>query len=290
MTETPSCPHVQPKQDTGLRAIPGRYTWPAPCQIVLGDHCLRPDVHCQRLYILYLDESGKSGLKDPVQPYFVLGGVIVKHEDWRAIETYFERALEPIVPRTLRPVGWELHMVDIEYGKGYCTQVPRATRRKLCETALDVIEHFDLTVLVMVIDKRKMTTKTAWMKKPMDVWAYEFMVERYQHLLRRQQELGIVVGDEQKGTEALSRSQHAIWRRSGTSALNRVDRVIETVFFVPSHHSLMLQLADIVAYWANRAAKSSASLSVVPAQWTRIQRHLDTLNNGKQVGYKLWPP
>lgn len=242
------------------------------------------------MYVLYVDESGKSGIADPAQPFFVLGGVVVKHEDWRAIETYFEKKLETIVPRASRAAGWELHMVDILNGNGFCKGLPRTVRAELCEAALDTIDQFDLTVLTMIVDKAMLRSKKAWMRKAPDVWAYEFMIERYQHLLRRQQELGIVVGDEQKGAEALSRTSHATWRRSGTSALTKVDRVIETVFFVPSHHSLMLQLADVVAYWANRAAKARAAKKAIPDEWKRIQVHIDTTDQGKMVGYKVWPP
>ena len=75
----------------------------------------------------------------------------------------------------------------------------RADRRKLCEAVIHLIEQFDLTLIAMVIDKQGMTRKSAWTKKPPEDWAYEFLVERYQQLLRRRQELGIVVSDEQKG-------------------------------------------------------------------------------------------
>jgi len=242
------------------------------------------------MFLLYVDESGKAGLNDPVQPYFVLAGVVIKNEDWRAIERAFDKAIEAIVPRASRPAGWELHMADIANGQGHFKRTPRRDRRKLCDAVLDLIEEFDLTLIAMVVDKQAMQTKRAWAKKPPEDWAYEFLIERYQHLLRRRQELGIVVGDEQKGAEALNRASHALWRRSGTSALRKVDRIVETVFFLPSHHSLMLQLADGVAYWCNRAIRASAAGKPVPAEWARLPCHLDTLEDGKRVGFKVWPP
>jgi hypothetical protein len=242
------------------------------------------------VFLLYVDESGKSGLSDPTQPYFVLAGVVVKNEDWRAIETAFDKALEGITPRAKRPAGWELHMTDIMNGKGHFAGTRRSDRRKLCGAVLDLIDQFDLTLIAMAIDKKEVQKKPLSKTKPPDVWAYEFLIERYQHLLRRRQELGIVVADEQKGAEALSRVQHASWRRSGTSALSKVDRVLETVFFLPSHHSLMLQLADGVAYWCHRALRARAAGKHDPPEWTRLEAHLDTHDNGKVVGFKVWPP
>ncbi|HEY4025236.1 MAG TPA: DUF3800 domain-containing protein [Candidatus Dormibacteraeota bacterium] len=241
------------------------------------------------MFLLYVDESGKSGLNDPTQPYFVLAGVVVKNEDWRAIETAFEKAIEAIVPRPGRPPRWELHMADIANGQGHFKATPRRDRRRLCDAVLDLIDEFDLTLIATIVDKKGMQQKREWAKRPPEDWAYEFLVERYQHLLRRRQELGIVVGDEQKGAEALNRTSHALWRRSGTSALRKVDRIVETVFFLPSHHSLMLQLADGVAYWCNRAMRAAAARKEEPPEWTRLSRHLDALDNGKRVGFKLWP-
>jgi len=142
----------------------------------------------------------------------------------------------------------------------------------------------------MAIDKAELAKRKRKAAMGADHWAYEFMVERYQHLLRRRRAIGIVVGDEQKGAEALSRSDHALWRRSGTTALKKVDRVLETVFFLPSHYSLMLQMADVVAWWANRALRLAARGDVEPPTWTRLKAMIDMHANGKMVGYKVWPP
>jgi hypothetical protein len=240
--------------------------------------------------LLYIDESGKSGIRDPNQPYFVLSGIVVDDSKWRQIESHLEKEIESIVPRKLRPAGWELHMADIEAGKGHFKAMRRADRRALVEAVVSTIEKFDLTLLIMIVDKAQLSKRRRQSALGADHWAYEFMVERYQHLLRRRRAIGIVVGDEQKGAEALSRTDHALWRRSGTSALKKVDRVLETVFFLPSHYSLMLQMADVVAWWANRAMRLAAKGSPEPAVWTRLTAHVDTHANGKVVGYKVWPP
>ena len=240
--------------------------------------------------LLYVDESGKSGLRDATQPYFVLSGIVVDDSQWRQIETHLEKIIDAILPRKQRPAGWELHMADIEAGQRYFKGMRRADCRALVEAVVSTIEKFDLTLLVMVIDKSQLARRRKQSAMGVDHWAYEFMVERYQHFLRRRRTIGIVVGDEQKGAEALSRADHALWRRSGTSALKKVDRVLETVFFLPSHYSLMLQMADVVAWWANRAMRDSAKGAPEPETWTRLKAKIDMHANGKMVGYKVWPP
>jgi hypothetical protein len=51
----------------------------------------------------------------------------------------------------------------------------------------------------------------------------------------------------------------------------------------------MLQLADGVAYWCNRAMRAKAAGKPEPSEWNRLAAHLDTLESGKQVGFKVWP-
>ena len=114
------------------------------------------------MFLLYVDESGKAGLNDPIQPYFVLAGVVVKNEDWRAIETAFDKTIGAIVPRAGRAAGWELHMTDIANGQGHFKGMPRRDRRRLCDAVLDLIDQFDLTLIAMVIDKRRLQTRPAW--------------------------------------------------------------------------------------------------------------------------------
>ena len=45
------------------------------------------------MYLMYLDESGSTGLDldNKNQPYFVLAGVSVKDAKWHEINDYFEQ-------------------------------------------------------------------------------------------------------------------------------------------------------------------------------------------------------
>ena len=76
--------------------------------------------------------------------------------------------------------------------------------------------------------------------------------------------IGVLVADEQKGSEDAIRKAHSGFQKSGTGYV-KTDRVIETPFFVPSHWSLMLQIIDVLtrhvgrvlnADWRNEAPPS----------------------------------
>jgi hypothetical protein len=91
------------------------------------------------VYFLCVDESGKSGLNDPAQPYHVLGGLIVGESPWRAMEADLNGRIDAIVSPP-RPHTWELHMTDMVNGKGIFKSMRRQDRKALSDPVLDVID------------------------------------------------------------------------------------------------------------------------------------------------------
>jgi Protein of unknown function (DUF3800) len=244
------------------------------------------------MYLLYTDESGKSGLRDPIQPYHALGGVVVHDSDWLAVERDLMGRIDALVPPP-RVDGWELHMTDIWNGKGFCRRIPRATREALWGAVLDVIDAHRLTLFMMVIDKAAHVQQYAHPQSPESL-VYEFMIERFDRFLHRQGDrVGMVVADEAKGQEDTIRAAHASYRASGTSQQS-IHYVVETPFFVPSHYSVMLQLIDVATWWCTRTLRTAPSRDIVTgsttvAEWGRLRQWLDVAPSGQIVGFKIFP-
>jgi hypothetical protein len=90
--------------------------------------------------------------------------------------------------------------------------------------------------------------------------AYEYMIERFdRYLSRKQDRLGMIVSDEQKGERTI-RAAHEAYRRRGTSQ-QMIDHVIETPFFAPSHNSWMIQIVDVGHLLVQSVAQDSANCS-----------------------------
>ena len=70
------------------------------------------------MHLLYVDESGKSGLHDRAQPFYVLGGLAVSEGQWQAMEKDLNARIDQIVPPP-RAHRWEIHMVEMIHGKGH---------------------------------------------------------------------------------------------------------------------------------------------------------------------------
>jgi Protein of unknown function (DUF3800) len=239
------------------------------------------------VYLLYCDESGKSGLRDLSQPFHVLGGLIVHDSNWLAVEGDLNARIDALVPPP-RDHKWELHMTDMVNSKGWFEGMPRQTREALCDAALDVIEHYKLDLIMVAIDKAGLTAKYG-SPSPPDEIAYRFMIERFEYFLgRRDGEVGVIVSDEQKGEEDTIRRAHSDYRKDGTG-YTVASKVIETPFFAPSHWSRMLQLIDVATWICARMLREKRRSEPLPTQWDRVERRLDNYPAHHGRGLKIFP-
>ncbi|HEY5373642.1 MAG TPA: DUF3800 domain-containing protein [Polyangiaceae bacterium] len=243
------------------------------------------------MFLLYTDESGKSGLRDPRQPWHVLGGVVVHDQRWQAVEVDLMARIDALLPPP-RPPKWELHMTDIWNGKRFFAGTPRAIREQLVVAVLDVIEAHNLTLFMMVVDKAAHLARYISPEQP-EFLTYKFMIERFDHFLdQRQDKVGMIVADEAKGQEETIREAHARYRSGGTG-WQSIQHLVETAFFVPSHYSCMLQIADVAAWWCNRSLRLSGRNIWAPGvspEWDRLRERLPVNPaNGQIVGLKIFP-
>ena len=239
------------------------------------------------MYFLYVDESGKSGLHDPVQPFHVLGGLIVEESKWLAMESDLNARIDVIVPPP-RPHDWELHMTEMVNGKGYFKSLRRQDRTALGEAVLDVIDAHNPTFIFTIIDKQRHVAKYGANAIPPEDYTYMLMIERFNYFLGRQGEIGLIVSDDQKGSEDAIRRAHARYRSHGTGYA-RIEHVIETPFFVPSHWSRMLQIVDVATWFVNRHMRNQAKGSPSPPGCERLTPHLDCYPGHMGRGWKLVP-
>jgi Protein of unknown function (DUF3800) len=223
-------------------------------------------------YLLFLDESGHD-LKD--SPYEVLAGVAVEDRDlWNLIcavqqseETHFgqryaneERELK--AKRLLKrkvfrhaaqadpiPVAArrELAQVSLQHGA-------TATREQLTALAqakiafvtdvLGICERFRCRVFASVVDRDAPRSRRDFLRKD-----YAYLFERYFYFLEDQDALGLVVFDELERTQShLLVDQMARYFGHEGRGEVRAGRVVPEPFFVHSHLTTGVQLADLVAY------------------------------------------
>lgn len=113
------------------------------------------------MHFLYIDESGKSGPTDYSQPWYVLGGLILPEEKWKAVERDLNEVIEAVVPSP-RPDDWELHMSLIAHRKKHFSQMSEADRFALVDAVFDVMDWHALTLIFVGIDKQKHRKKYSY--------------------------------------------------------------------------------------------------------------------------------
>jgi Protein of unknown function (DUF3800) len=234
------------------------------------------------MHLLYVDESGKSGPTDYTQPWYVLGGLILPEEKWKAVERDLNEVIEAVVPSP-RPDDWELHMSLIAHRKKHFSQMPESDRFALVDAVFDVMDWHALALIFVGIDKEKHRNKYSY-PDAVERVSYMFMLERFNYCVGRQGAVGLVVADEQKKVEISTRKDHSRYRRDGTGVA-QIEHVIETPFFTPSHWSRPLQMIDVATYYVARHLRGATTASY----WERIERRLDGFPFYDGKGLKTFP-
>lgn len=206
------------------------------------------------MYIMYVDESGDSGLprankKGKGTNFFVLAGLIVAYRDIQVIARALDATWRPYL-RSARAGRGELKRRLLFKGDVPFNHMTEVERQKLDDATFSVLCNppGNVTLLAVIVDKSKHTERYRAPRRP-DLLAFEFLTERFSLFLNRNNAYGLVIHDSRgkEGDKEL-KAQFSGWVSSGTSQGIKMDRIIETVLFAPSEDSRLLQAADFYAH------------------------------------------
>ncbi len=85
------------------------------------------------------------------------------------------------------------------------------------------------------------------------------MLQRVDEIAHRQDVHALVIADERADRDR-HRERFAVYQAYGTPGTymhSTLDRILDTVHFAPSHHSRMLQIADVLAFIWVRSGRSA---------------------------------
>jgi hypothetical protein len=165
----------------------------------------------------------------------------------------FSRDVEEIVEAAgifLDSPRFELHATDLVNGHGMFFGTDPTERTKLVSEVVSIVVRHKLPLLYSVVDKAKLKKKNDRNERSHPDSAervgMDLFVSGLETMLRKQQAHGIMICDnvDNPGDHRarLARSQ------ADGSPMFGVQHVIETVHFLDSHTSPMLQLVDVVTY------------------------------------------
>jgi hypothetical protein len=208
------------------------------------------------MYLMYVDESGDTGLVGSPTRYFALSGIVVHERRWRS---FVDRLIA--MRRTLQsvyglPVRTEIHAS--EYIRSPVHGLPKHDRLSILRNTIDELAKIpDISITNVIVDK---LGKPPGYDPFQTAWGVLF--QRFENTLlhgnypgRFQDDFGIVLTDATAGSKlARMVRRMAIYNpipsSYGAGARNiPITKIIEDPHGKDSKSSLPVQMADVCAYF-----------------------------------------
>lgn len=217
------------------------------------------------MHILFVDESGSppESAKVADQPFFVLGGIVIPEDIWAKMAADLGRLKTEF--HIDGEIKWRYFAPD-KGGKAHALSHLSAAEREDLRTQLfGVIGKFKSVRLICVVTSTELAYRQPYIKTGDDLYWYSYkqLTERFQYYLQDlertvgQKLNGIVVCDHRgpKDDERL-RELHQKLLRGDKGTISSYGNLVEGLFIAPSHLSVGIQFADMVAGAVFRAYRA----------------------------------
>lgn len=226
------------------------------------------------MYVAYFDEVKPNPPQH--QHCYLVGGIMLKMRDIAEIETLVTQlsvdtfGSGELIPQT------EFHASHIYFAKGAFKGMPVGNRIAVLEKLGAILNHRDKIKLVYAcIHTEKLHRGTDAAQQ-----AFMHFVERVDLALEKD-EFAILIGDLDDQQARNMVADFSRYRTSGTSSAygKLIARIVDSVHFCRSHHSRMIQLADIylfvlsglyqprTGYMATKLAQAFAGVDLFPTRY-----------------------
>jgi hypothetical protein len=243
------------------------------------------------MQILFIDESGTPPAPAKVQndPWFVLGGVVIPDDFWHKAKTDLE-----IIKKRHSVIGeikWRFFAPQKPEAKPHSlSHLSAADKEKLRSDLYAILRKYKSIKTIAVVTDTAHAYRQSHINTPDDLYWYTYkqITERFQYYLQDisrisgQKINGIIVCDHRapKDDQRLQ-ELHSKLLLGHHNAHSSYSHLIEGVFIAPSHFSVGIQFADLIAGAVLRKFKGDDRF---------YQQMHDTLRkseHGKVEGYGL---
>ena len=244
------------------------------------------------MHLLFIDESGTPPEKDKAanQPYFVLGGIVIPEDMWGKLASDLARLKNQF--QINGEIKWRYFAPFKEGSKDHSLTHLNSERKEELRTRLyQIISTYKSVRLICVVINTVESFKLPYIKTGDDLYWYGYkqLTERFQYYLQDlertvgQKLNGIIVCDHRapKDDERL-RELHSKLMKSHKNNISSYGNLVEGLFIAPSHLSVGIQLADMVAGAVFRAYKVQDNRFA-----EQIKTAFRTSPQGKIEGYGL---
>jgi len=230
------------------------------------------------MYLYFIDESGDCG--DPntsnCGKIFVLGGVIIRDDDWQYIESDLKQLKTSYGVNPSEEVKWRHTRQQKRHTSpdNPIKHLEEKARRQFAKDVLRIVKTSKNTRVIATVIRKDKAFKKSHVNSPNDLYceALKFVVERFHHFLRpKPQQFGMVLLDHREEREDQRvRTFFQSMLDHGTR-WTQFPKIVECAFFGPSDFSVGIQLADFVA-------------GAVFVEFTRANHNYTSIIRGKITG------
>lgn len=213
------------------------------------------------MHLLFMDESGTPPRQNQTDTkYFVVGGIIIPEALWPRLRDDFQGMK---IRRILRgELKWRYFSPTNEDDSNPMRGRDFGERNDIRDEIIAIICKYPAVRTLGCVVSAKAAYKMASVNEPSDIYhlAYKGLTERFQYYLQDAskhlglKQHGLVVSDHRgRDDDKILRGVHQKLLHSSGEFISSYDNFVEGLFLTPSHHSLGIQLADIVAgaFWRN---------------------------------------
>jgi hypothetical protein len=207
------------------------------------------------MQMLFVDESGTPPPVDrpEASPIFVLGGAIIPDDYWHRVKADLDRAKAR--HNVVGEIKWRFFSPDSRKQHSL-SHLDAAGKEALRTELLGVLARYKSIRTIGVIVDAQRAYRLNFVNSPDDLYwyAYKTLTERFQYYLQDisrisgQRINGIIVCDHRAPKDDKRLQElHAKLLSNNHATSSKYNNLVEGVFIAPSHLSVGVQFADLVA-------------------------------------------
>lgn len=238
------------------------------------------------MLLCFVDESN-------AKDFFSFAGLIADENATKALTDSLNAIMQQAHVDYGIPASTEIHGHPLFHGKESWYGVGPRARVGIHLKVTDAILEQDVTILMRSVGKQALRDRQAKNHYPVtfppEQVCFQHILQRIDEVAKRQRTYALVVADE-RGDRERHRQRFATYQAAGTPGVymhTTLDSLLDTVHFAPSHHSRMLQAADMLAftYRRHRTVQESDARSerAMGQIWERLE------SSGKLYSVGQWP-
>jgi hypothetical protein len=244
--------------------------------------------------IAYMDETGNTGrrLDTPEQPFHMILTLVIDEEKIAGVHDHIRAAARRFCPDDCERADFEFHGQDLFAGRGPFAGRTPSERIEVFGEVLAGIGIAEGDVIIRGVEKAGLSRRYHQPYHPHDI-ALMFTIESIERIARDRDCRVLLVADEAKEVEDTAVRDLANYQEIGTAwgwKTEQIDRIIDTIHFVPSHSNCAIQLADCATFIAARLRKIRAGIVADGRSAEAVEELWQTLIEPYVQTNEIWFP